>query len=155
MTDNGNLLCWSNVPAWSPGRIFVETKMIAEIALFRGEPIASAHGNISLANGRRRQLFHSGVTRTFATGSQMGVGAAVHVRTSLENRNNVVAKMAARKIVHGASACSDGSACWSPRHEFVQRRRHYVEPHLCSRGPDEQGEIILDRAKWLSEIIAA
>jgi DNA polymerase-4 len=30
----------------------------------------------------------------------MGVGAAGHVRTSLENRNNIVAKMTARKIVH-------------------------------------------------------
>jgi hypothetical protein len=59
LTDNGDLLTWGNVPAWGPVRILFETKMIAKVTLFRGEPIASAHGKPSLANGWTRQLFHS------------------------------------------------------------------------------------------------
>ena len=34
-----------------PGRVFIETEVVSQVALFRREPIASAHRSFSLAEG--------------------------------------------------------------------------------------------------------
>jgi hypothetical protein len=36
-----------------PGRIFIETEVVSQVALFRRESIASAHRSFSLAEGMR------------------------------------------------------------------------------------------------------
>lgn len=53
--------------------------MITKVTLFRGEPIASAHGKIRLAKGGTRQLFHSRVTRLWY---KLQLAAAEHVLLS-------------------------------------------------------------------------
>src|SRR6266496_1282203 len=44
LADGRNLLRRSDVPAWCPGRIFVETKVVSNITLLRCKAIAAAHG---------------------------------------------------------------------------------------------------------------
>src|SRR5207302_3442430 len=43
LADGRNLLRRSDVPAWCPGRIFVETKVVSNITLLRCKAIAAAH----------------------------------------------------------------------------------------------------------------
>src|SRR5258708_4591737 len=44
LTDNGNLLCGRNIPAWCPGKFSVDAKVVAKVTLLRGESITPAHG---------------------------------------------------------------------------------------------------------------
>src|SRR5207245_4896819 len=44
LPDGRNLLRRSDVPAWCPGRVFVETKVVSNITLLRGKAVSAAHG---------------------------------------------------------------------------------------------------------------
>ena len=46
LANDWNLLCGRDVPTWRPGDICVESEMVAKVALFRSETIASAHGRL-------------------------------------------------------------------------------------------------------------